>query len=165
MYQRTDLKTLMALYEKVITDLTREIENLPNDSLTIHISSGSGHENYPTLQKLLHKVVAKCYQCATIIYTMKGEHGTLPEIHFRTRTEDYTADLREAFLFTKMLLAESQDEGLEKYAASLKIDTSWGHIYQQAIEHAIVQVLRHKMLVETIRLNEFNKKPGSLAVK
>jgi hypothetical protein len=96
---------------------------------------------------------------------MKGEHGTLPEIHFRTRVEDYTADLREAFLFTKMLLAESQDEGLEKYAASLKIDTSWGHIYQQAIEHAIVQVLRHKMLVETIRLNEFNKKPGSLAVK
>ncbi len=155
----------MALYEKVITDLIHQIEDLPNESLTIHIVSGSGPDNYPTLQKLLHKVLAKCYQCATIIYTMKGEHGSLPEIHFRTRTKDYTADLREAFLFTKMLLAESQDEGLEKYAASLKIDTSWGLIYQQAIEHVIVQVLRHKMLVETIRSNEFNKKPGSFAIK
>ncbi len=155
----------MALYEKVIIELIHEIEDLPNESLTTTISIPAGSDNYKTLQKLLSKVIAKCYQSAAIIFTVKGNHNSIPEISFHNQIRDYVADLRNVFLFTKKLFAESQDDSIEKFGASFKIDTSWGQIYQQAIEHAIVQVLRHKMLIETLRRNELNEKLGTYAGK
>ncbi len=104
-----------------------------------------------------------CYQPAAVIYTMKGDNVSPPAIRYHNRITDYVTDLRDVWLFTKELLKENQDDAVEKFAAILKMDTSWGHIYQQAIEHAIVQLLRHKMLIETIRINELNNKLSSYA--
>lgn len=163
MYQRTDLRTLITLYDKVIMDLVLEISDLSDESLFIPLHPVTGTENYKTLQKLLTKVVARCYQSAATIYTIKGDGVSAPDIRPHNRIQDYVDDLRNVWLFTKDLFTEGPEDGVEKFAASLKMDTSWGHIYQQALEHAIVQVLRHKMLIENIRANELNNKLSSYA--
>jgi hypothetical protein len=161
MYQRTDLKTLMTLYEKVVLELVYEIHELPDESLALPLVGMPGVENYKNIQKLLTKLVCSCYQSSGVMYKMKGESFSAPEPRYHTRIKDYVTDMRDALQLTKRLFSESQEESVEKFAAILKMDTCWSHIYQQAIEHAIVQVLRHKMLIESIRISEFDDKLSS----
>jgi hypothetical protein len=153
----------MALYEKVIQELVYEIHELPDESLLLPLVGMTGPDNYKNFQKLLTKLVCSCYQSSGVMYKMKGESFSAPEPRYHIRIKDYVADIRDAWQLTKKLFMESREDSVEKFAASLKMDTCWSHIYQQAFEHAIVEVLRHKMLIETIRISEFDDKLSAYA--
>ncbi len=104
MYQRTDLKTLMALYEKVIQELVYDIHELPNESLALPLEGMTGADNYKNLQKLLTKLVCSCYQSAGVLYKIKGENFSTPEPRYHTRIKDYITDLKDAWQLTKRFI-------------------------------------------------------------
>ncbi len=158
MFQQTDLKFLMTVYQKVIFDFISLLEEFPEDILTHPIPTRSQVEDDKSVDNILSELIAKCYQCAGKVADIKGDVRPMPEFKPRHSINGYVTDLQAAFVFTKKLCTETQDETWKKDMAILTMNSSWGNLCRQAIEHAIVQILRHQVMLEIMNPEEVTEK-------
>ncbi|KAA9036516.1 DinB family protein [Ginsengibacter hankyongi] len=152
---------LLDLYQQAITDLIKEIEDIPDHALTIVTDPNTTDENCKSVQSILSHVVHSGYGYATNIHNLKGNNIARPPKTFHTTVEEYLKDLTNVFAYTENIFTKINDNELEQLDNSLKIKTGWGQGYdiEQMMEHAIVHILRHKRQIERIKRTVSRKYP------
>ena len=143
---------LLDIYEKVILDFKKVIEDIPDNVLSIVFDSHTTDENCKSIQTILSHVVNSGYGYAISIHNLKGHNIQRPNKTFHLTIKEYLSDLTNVFTFTENVFLEITDSELEQFDNSLKIKTVWGQQYdiEQLTEHAIVHILRHKRQIEKI---------------
>lgn len=144
---------LLDLYEGVLSNFRKVIEDVPDNALTIIIDTKTTDENCKSIQTILSHVVSCGYGYATSIHNLKGLHIRRPEKTFHLTINEYSEDLTDVFTYTENVFKEIKDSELEQFDNSLKIKTGWGQLYdiEQMAEHAIVHILRHTRQIEKIK--------------
>src|SRR6185436_17464553 len=117
---------LLDIYEQVISDLKKVIEDLPDNALTIIVDPQTTDENCKSIQTILSHVVNSGYGYATSIHNLKGFNITRPDKTFHVTIKEYSEDLSNMFTYTENIFKEIKDNELERFDNSLKIKTSWG---------------------------------------
>ncbi len=147
---------LIDIYEQVILDFKKVIEDIPDNMLTIVFDNHTTDENCKSIQTILSHVVSSGYGYATSIHNLKGHNIKRPDKTFHLTTKEYLVDLTNVFIFTENIFLNITDSELEQNDNSLKIKTVWGQLYdiEQLTEHAIVHILRHKRQIEKISRNK-----------
>src|SRR5215210_7103402 len=146
MYRQGAAGALLDIYEQVISDFKKVIEDIPDNALTIIIDPHTTDDNCRSIQKILSHVVHSAYGYATNIHNLKGNDLTRTEKKFHLTIKEYLEDLTNVFIYTENIFKNFKDEDLEQLDNSYKIKTGWGQLYdiEQMTEHAIVHILRHK---------------------
>ncbi|PKB18209.1 DinB family protein [Flavobacterium sp. 5] len=143
---------LLDIYEQMILDLKKVIEDIPDNVLPIVFNQHTTNEDCKSIQAILSHVVNAGYGYATSINNIKGHTIKQPDKTFRNTIKEYLIDLDNVFAFTQNVFSNIKDSELEQNDNSLKIKIGSGQLYdiEQLTEHAIVHVLRHKRQIQKI---------------
>lgn len=153
-YRKGAIGALLDEYERAVSDLKRVISTIPDDALTIITDPHTTDNNCRSVQTILSHIVHSGYGYASSIHNLKGHNKTRPDKVFHLTMKEYMDDLTGVISFTEDVLKEFKDEELEQLDNALKINTGWGQQYdgEQLMEHAIVDILRHRRQIERIKL-------------
>ncbi len=149
---------LLDIYEQVIEDLKKVVDDIP-DALLTHITDPlTTDENCQSIRAILSHIISAAYGYATSIHSLKGHNIQRPDKAFHLTARAYSEDLDKVFTFTESVFQDFKDHDLEQYDNSKKIKTVWGQLYdiEQLTEHAIVHILRHKRQIEKIKRNQLH---------
>jgi hypothetical protein len=157
MYRQGAVGALLDLYEQVISDLKKAIEDIPDEALTVIIDPQTTNEDCRSVQTILSHVVYAGFGYATSIQNLVEDKVSRPGKTYHRTTREYSEDLTNVFSYTEAIFKEIKDNDLEQLDNSLKIKTRWGQLYdiEQMTEHAIVHILRHKRQIDKIKRKGF----------
>jgi uncharacterized damage-inducible protein DinB len=151
-FRKGAVGALLDEYERVIDELKKLIEPIPDKDLTLILDPNTPDENGKSLQRILTHVVYAGFGYATNIHNSKGHQLARPDKTYHLMVPEYIGDLNDVFSFTEKVFRDIGDDELSQYEASLKIKTHWGQSYdiEQLTEHAIVHILRHRRQLERL---------------
>ena len=157
MYRQGAVGALLDIYEQVISDFKKVIEDIPDNALTIIIDAQTTDENCRSIQTILSHVVHAGFGYATYIQNLKKPDVKRPDKTYHLTIQEYIEDLNNVFSCTETVFKEIKDGELEQFDNSLKIKTGWGQFYdiEQMTEHAIVHILRHQRQIDKMKRNGF----------
>jgi len=157
MYRQGAVGALLDIYEQVISDFKKVIEDIPYNALTIIIDAETTDENCRSIQTILSHVVHAGFGYATYIQNLKKPDVKRPDKTYHLTIQEYIEDLNNVFSCTETVFKEIKDGELEQFDNSLKIKTGWGQFYdiEQMTEHAIVHILRHQRQIDKMKRNGF----------
>jgi uncharacterized damage-inducible protein DinB len=154
-FRKGAVGALLDEYERVIEELEKLIESIPDSDLTLILDPVTSDEDCRSLQTIFTHVVYSGYGYATSIHNSKGHNLTRPDKKFHLTIREYIRDLKEVFTFTDKVFTDIRDEELIQQDESHKIRTGLGQLndIEQLTEHAIVHILRHRRQVERLYLS------------
>ena len=157
MYRQGAVGALLDIYEQVISDFKKVIEDIPYNALTIIIDAETTDENCRSIQTILSHVVHAGFGYATYIQNLEKPDVKRPDKTYHLTIQEYIEDLNNVFSCTETVFKEIKDGELEQFDNSLKIKTGWGQFYdiEQMTEHAIVHILRHQRQIDKMKRNGF----------
>ncbi|HEX6428182.1 MAG TPA: DinB family protein [Niastella sp.] len=153
-YRSGAIGALLDEYERAIADLIKVIEGIPDNALITIVDPHTSDDNCRSVQTVLTHVVHAGYGYATSIHNLKGHNKVRPGKTFHSTVSKYIDDLTGVFAYTEKVLMEFNDNDLEQFDNSLKIQAGWGQVYdiEQMAEHAIVHILRHRRQLERFKI-------------
>jgi uncharacterized damage-inducible protein DinB len=153
-YRPGAIGALLDEYERVIADLKKVIQDIPDSLLIIIVDPHTNDDNCRSVQTVLTHVVHSGYGYATSIYNLKGHNEVRPGKTVHSTVSKYIDDLTGVLAFTEKVLDEFNDAELEVFDNALKIKAGWGQVYdiEQMMEHAIVHILRHRRQLEKFKI-------------
>ena len=153
-YRTGAIGALLDEYERAIADLKKVIEGIPDNVLIPIVDPHTNDDNCRSVQTVLTHVVHAGYGYATSIHNLKGHNKVRPGKTFHSTVSKYIEDLCGVLVYTEKVLMEFNDNELEQFDNSLKIQAGWGQLYdiEQMAEHAIVHILRHRRQLEKFKI-------------
>jgi hypothetical protein len=153
-YRKGAIGALLDEYERAIAELIKVIGVIPDNLLITIVDPHTNDDNCRSVQTILSHVVHAGYGYATSIHNLKGHNMVRPGKTFHSTVSTYIDDLNNVFDFTEKIFWEFNDNELEPFDNPLKIQSTWGQLYdvEQMAEHAIVHILRHRRQLEKIKI-------------
>ncbi len=149
-YRTGAIGALLDEYEKAIAELSKTIEQIPDDQLAIIIDPNTSDPFCKSYQGILAHVVSAGYNYAITVRKHKGEKLDFTDKVLLDNVKAYQKELDSVFQYTVDTFQHIKDNELEEYDNEKKMLTRWGQRYDmdQLFEHAIVHILRHRRQIE-----------------
>jgi uncharacterized damage-inducible protein DinB len=153
-YRKGAVGALLDEYQRALDEFISLIQGVSATELVAIADPDTADPNCKSIQTVLAHVVRSIYTYAVGVQRIKGHAAEFRERVYRTTADEFVMDLRLAFAYTEMAMADVAEEELEEYDDAKKIRTSWGQGYdiEQMMEHAIVHILRHRRQLERFLL-------------
>lgn len=147
-YRSGAIGALMDEYERAAAELTRLVEQIPDDDFERVVDSQTQDEDCRSVQTIMSHVVRAGYGYADYIREQLSIASTRPQPGLLSRRESLE-QLEAALRYTIQTL-EGRWEMSAEEISGLVIKTRWGAVYdaEGLLEHAIVHLLRHRRQIE-----------------
>jgi uncharacterized damage-inducible protein DinB len=135
-------------YERAASELTRLVEQIPDDDFLRVVDSQTKDEDCRSVQTIMSHVVRAGYGYADYIREQLSIASTRPQPKLLSRQESLE-QLEAAIRYTIETL-EGRWEISAEEISSIIIKSRWGAVYdaEGLLEHAIVHILRHRRQIE-----------------
>jgi uncharacterized damage-inducible protein DinB len=147
-------------YERAAAELTRLVEQVPDDDFVRVVDSQTKDEDCRSAQTIMSHVVRAGYGYADYIREQLALQSTRPQPKLLSRKESLE-QLEAALQYTIQTL-EGRWEMSAEEISGIVIHSRWGAVYdlEGLLEHAIVHLLRHRRQIEKfIWQGKINKQP------
>ncbi len=153
-YRQGAVGALLDEYERAVVDLQKTIADISDNELITIVDNKTTDSNCKSVQTILTHVVSAGFAYAVDIQRLFGGKTDYPDDLLRLTVDDYLKDLNSFFAFTAETFKNIQDNQLEQFDNTKKINTPWGQVYdiEQITEHAIVHILRHRRQIEKFKI-------------
>lgn len=147
-YRSGAIGALMDEYERAAAELTRLVEQIPDDDFERVVDSQTQDEDCRSVQTIMSHVVRAGYGYADYIREQLSIASTRPQPGLLSRRE--SLEQLEAALRYTIETLEGRWEMSAEEISGLVIKTRWGAVYdaEGLLEHAIVHLLRHRRQIE-----------------
>jgi uncharacterized damage-inducible protein DinB len=147
-YRNGAIGALMDEYERAAAELTRLIEQIPEDDFVRIVDSQTKDEDCRSVQAIMSHVVRAGYGYADYIREQLSIASTRPQPKLLSRQESL-AQLEAALRYTIETLEGRWEMSGEEISA-IVINTRWGVVYdvEGLLEHAVMHILRHRRQIE-----------------
>ncbi|HYX71302.1 MAG TPA: DinB family protein [Nitrososphaera sp.] len=147
-YRSGAIGALMDVYERAASELSRLIQQIPDDDFVKVVDSQTKDEDCRSVQTIMSHVVRAAYGYADYIREQLSIASTRPQPKLLSRQESLE-QLEAALQYTIQTL-EGRWEMSAEEIAGIVINSRWGAVYDVdgLLEHAIVHILRHRRQVE-----------------
>jgi uncharacterized damage-inducible protein DinB len=147
-YRKGGVGAMMDEYERAAMELGRVIEGIDDDAFERTRDRETKDESCRSIQTVMHHVIRAGYGYATRIRNAMGVPTERPEVTQPSRAQSLEG-LRKMLDFTVATL-DGHWEMTDDEITAIKMDTPWNVSYdlEQAMEHAIVHILRHRRQIE-----------------
>lgn len=135
-------------YERAASELTRLVEQIPDDDFVRVVDSQTEDEDCRSVQTIMSHVVRAGYGYADYIREQLSIASTRPRPKLLSRQESIE-QLEAALRYTIQTL-EGRWEMSAEEISGIVINSRWGAVYdaEGLLEHAIVHLLRHRRQIE-----------------
>jgi uncharacterized damage-inducible protein DinB len=135
-------------YERAALELARLVEQIPDDDFMRVVDSQTKDEDCRSVQTIMSHVVRAAYGYADYIRGQLSIASTRPQPELLSR-EESLEQLDAALRYTIETL-DGRWEMSGEEISGIVIKTRWGAVYdlEGLLEHAIVQILRHRRQIE-----------------
>jgi uncharacterized damage-inducible protein DinB len=135
-------------YERAASELTRLVEQIPDEDFVRVVDSETKDEDCRSVQTIMSHVVRAGYGYADYIREQLSTASTRPQPTLLAR-EESLEQLGAAVQYTIETL-EGRWEMTGEEISAIVIHSRWGAIYdaEGLLEHAIVHLLRHRRQIE-----------------
>jgi uncharacterized damage-inducible protein DinB len=135
-------------YERAASELTRLVEQVPDDDFARVVDSQTKDEDCRSVQTIMSHVVRAGYGYADYIREQLSIESTRPQPKLLSRQE--SLEQLEAALRYTIETLEGRWEMSGEEISSIVIKSRWGAVYDVdgLLEHAIVHLLRHRRQIE-----------------
>ena len=135
-------------YERAASELTRLVEQIPDDDFVRVVDSQTQDEDCRSVQTIMSHVVRAGYGYADYIREQLSIASTRPRPKLLSRQESLE-QLEAALRYTNQTL-EGRWEMSAEEISGIVINSRWGAVYdaEGLLEHAIVHLLRHRRQIE-----------------
>lgn len=147
-YRNGAIGALMDEYERAASELTRLVEQIPDDDFVRVVDSQTEDEDCRSVQTIMSHVVRAGYGYADYIREQLSIASTRPQPKLLSRQESLE-QLEAALRYTIETLDGRWEMSGEEISA-IVIKSRWGAVYDVdgLLEHAIVHLLRHRRQIE-----------------
>jgi uncharacterized damage-inducible protein DinB len=147
-YRSGAIGALMDEYERAASELTRLVEQIPDDEFVRVVDAQTEDEDCRSAQTIMSHVVRAAYGYADYIREQLFIPSTRPQPTLLTRRESLE-QLEAALRYTVETL-EGRWEMSAEEISGIVINSRWGTVYdlEGLLEHAIVHLLRHRRQIE-----------------
>ncbi|HEX8143827.1 MAG TPA: DinB family protein [Pyrinomonadaceae bacterium] len=147
-YRSGALGALMDEYERAASELTRLVEQIPDEDFVRIVDSQTKDEDCRSVQTIMAHVVRAGYGYADYIREQFSITSSRPQPRLLSRRESLE-QLGAALQYTIETL-EGRWEMSAEEISGIVIKSRWGAVYdvEGLLEHAIVHLLRHRRQVE-----------------
>ncbi len=147
-YRNGAIGALMDEYERAASELTRLIEQIPDDDFAQIVDSQTRAEDCRSVQTIMSHVVRAAYSYADYIREQLSIASTRPQPKLLSRQESLEG--LEAVLQYTIQTLEGRWEMSGEEIRGIVIKSRWGAVYDMdgLLEHAIVHILRHRRQIE-----------------
>jgi uncharacterized damage-inducible protein DinB len=147
-YRNGAIGALMDEYERAAAELTRLIQQIPDDDFVRVVDSQTQDEDCRSVQTIMSHVVRAAYGYADYIREQLSIASTRPQPKLLSRQESLE-QLEVALRYTIETLEGKWEMSAEEITG-IVIKTRWGAVYDVdgLLEHAIVHILRHRRQIE-----------------
>ena len=147
-YRSGAIGALMDEYERAALELARLVEQIPDDDFMRVVDSQTKDEDCRSVQTIMSHVVRAAYGYADYIRGQLSIASTRPQPELLSR-EESLEQLDAALRYTIETL-DGRWEMSGEEISGIVIKTRWGAVYdlEGLLEHAIVQILRHRRQIE-----------------
>jgi uncharacterized damage-inducible protein DinB len=147
-YRNGAIGALMDEYERAASELTRLVEQIPDDEFVRVVDSQTQDEDCRSVQTIMSHVVRAGYGYADYIREQLSITSTRPPPKLLSRQE--ALEQLEAALRYTIQTLEGRWEMSAEEISGIVIKTRWGAVYDAdgLLEHAIVHILRHRRQIE-----------------
>jgi uncharacterized damage-inducible protein DinB len=159
-YRNGAIEALMDEYERAAADLTRLIEQIPEEDFVRVVDTQTKDEDCRSAQTIMLHVVRAAYGYADYIREQFAIASTRPQPRLLSRRESLE-QLDAALNYTVQTLEGKWEMSGEEISKTV-INSRWGAVYdvEGLLEHAVVHILRHRRQLEKfIRQGEINMRP------
>ena len=160
-YRSGAIGALMDEYERAASELTRLVEQIPDDDFARVVDSQTKDEDCRSVQTIMSHVVRAGYGYADYIREQLAITSTRPQPKLLSRQE--SLEQLEAALRYTIETLEGRWEMSAEEISGIVINSRWGARYdlEGLLEHAIVHLLRHRRQIEKfIWQGEITVPPG-----
>jgi uncharacterized damage-inducible protein DinB len=160
-YRSGAIGALMDEYERAAAELTRLVEQIPDDDFARVVDSQTKDEDCRSVQTIMTHVVRAGYGYADYIREQLSINSTRPQPELLSRQESLE-QLEAALRYTVETLDGRWEMSAEEISG-IVIKSRWGAVYdaEGLLEHAIVHLLRHRRQIEKfIWQGKIPKPPG-----
>lgn len=135
-------------YERAASELTRLVEQIPDDDFVRVVDPQTEDEDCRSVQTIMSHVVRAGYGYADYIREQLSIASTRPRPKLLSRQESLE-QLEAALRYTIQTL-EGRWEMSAEEISGIVINSRWGAVYdaEGLLEHAIVHLLRHRRQIE-----------------
>jgi uncharacterized damage-inducible protein DinB len=147
-YRNGAIGALMDEYERAALELTRLVEQIPDDDFTRIVDSQTKDEDCRSVQTIMSHVVRAGYGYADYIREQLSIASTRPQPKLLSCQE--SLEQLEAALRYTIETLEGRWEMSAEEISGIVINSRWGVVYdvEGLLEHAIVHLLRHRRQIE-----------------
>jgi uncharacterized damage-inducible protein DinB len=147
-YRRGAIGALMDEYERAASELTRLVEQIPDDDFARVVDSQTKDEDCRSVQTIMSHVVRAGYGYADYIREQLSIASTRPQPRLLSRRESLE-QLEAALRYTAQTLDGKWEMSAEEISGMV-IKSRWGAVYdaEGLLEHAVVHILRHRRQIE-----------------
>ena len=147
-YRNGAIGALMDEYERAALELTRLVEQIPDDDFVRIVDSQTKDEDCRSVQTIMSHLVRAGYGYADYIREQLSLTSTRPQPKLLSRQE--SLEQLEAALRYTIETLEGRWEMNAEEISGIVIQSRWGTVYdaEGLLEHAIVHVLRHRRQIE-----------------
>jgi uncharacterized damage-inducible protein DinB len=147
-YRNGAIGALMDEYERAAAEITRLVEQIPDDDFMRVVDSQTKDEDCRSVQTIMSHVVRAEYGYADYIREQLSIASTRPQPKLLSRQESLE-QLDAALRYTIETLEGRWEMNAEEISG-IVIKTRWGATYDMEglLEHAIVHILRHRRQIE-----------------
>jgi uncharacterized damage-inducible protein DinB len=147
-YRSGAIGALMDEYERAAAELTRLVQQIPDDDFTRIVDSQTKDEDCRSVQTIMSHVVRAAYGYADYLREQLSITSARPQPKLLSRQESLE-ELDAALQYTIQTL-EGRWEMSAEEISGIVIKTRWGVVYDMEglLEHAIVHLLRHRRQIE-----------------
>jgi uncharacterized damage-inducible protein DinB len=147
-YRNGAIGALMDEYERAASELTRLIEQIPEDDFVRVVDSQTKDEDCRSVQTIMSHVVRAGYGYADYIREQLSIASTRPQPKLLSRQESLE-QLGAALRYTIETLEGRWEMSAEEISA-IVINSRWGVVYdvEGLLEHAVMHILRHRRQIE-----------------
>lgn len=135
-------------YERAASELTRLVEQIPDDDFVRVVDSETKDDDCRSVQTIMSHVDRAAYGYADYIREQLAITSTRPQPKLLTRQE--SLEQLEAALQYTIETLDGRWEMSDKEISAIVIHTRWGPVYdlEGLLEHAVVHLLRHRRQIE-----------------
>jgi uncharacterized damage-inducible protein DinB len=147
-YRNGAIGALMDEYERAASELTRLVEQIPDDDFVRVVDSETKDDDCRSVQTIMSHVVRAAFGYADYIREQLSIASTRPQPTLLAR-EESLEQLQAALEYTIETLEGRWEMSGEEISAVV-IPTRWGAVYdvEGLLEHAVVHLLRHRRQIE-----------------
>lgn len=147
-YRSGAIGALMDEYERAASELTRLVEQIPEDDFVRVVDSQTKDDDCRSVQTIMSHVVRAGYGYADYVREQLSMESTRPQPGLLSRQESLE-QLEAALRYTVQTL-EGRWEMSAEEISGIVINSRWGAVYdaEGLLEHAIVHLLRHRRQIE-----------------